>query len=708
MTMEVRGPGGIVVRFPDGTDKATIDQAMRQAIGKSGPDFSQAAETGNDSNVEAAYARANPLAASGGTPLAANAGVGETIGTAVSNIVPSAQRFGSDIVSAVTHPIETVKNLGRVAAGGIEKLIPGEQQHEVYANAVGKFFADRYGGVENIKKTLAEDPIGLAADLSMLLTGGSTAGARLTGTAGEISRVAGTVGRVVDPVNAAVNATRNIAKPIVDVGKAVAKPFSDATYARINPAGAAVQKVAERIVGSGQTIDQVANRIERAATQGQTLNIADAGGRGVQTLARTVANTPGKGADRIAARTNLTAAAQGDRLKRAVSDAFNAPEGAYQAAKATVMDARSSAAKPYYDLAYATPVPFTFHLEELLNTPAGRAGLAAAKQNSLNRREPWAQWFANVADDGSIIDIKRVPDTRALDEVKRALDPMVEAAKQAADGSPFAKAKATPKSIAIQSVRDDLNKFLKKENPHYAKAQQVGLDNIQADEALEFGRDALNTDSRVIAQRMGSPAAYGRDRVLNDGQRELARVGLAEAIRDKIDKAGMTHNGLLKFFSTKEQVARIRPFFETPQEFSRFRAQMLNEARKRKTLDMVRGNSTTARQLADLQDAGQMSDTVSVIAQAATGGPVAAALSVLQRGLRRLGGLTPKVADEMSKLLLAQNPDTVRGILAQMRQIEESRATGTVKAVRVMRLLTDSLRVGVQTERSLQGQETRP
>lgn len=37
MTMEVRGPNGIVIRFPDGTDPATIDKVMREAVAKPAP-----------------------------------------------------------------------------------------------------------------------------------------------------------------------------------------------------------------------------------------------------------------------------------------------------------------------------------------------------------------------------------------------------------------------------------------------------------------------------------------------------------------------------------------------------------------------------------------------------------------------------------------------------------------------------------------------
>src|SRR5687768_1576945 len=35
MTMRVTGPEGVVVNFPDGTDPATIDRVMREAVTKS-------------------------------------------------------------------------------------------------------------------------------------------------------------------------------------------------------------------------------------------------------------------------------------------------------------------------------------------------------------------------------------------------------------------------------------------------------------------------------------------------------------------------------------------------------------------------------------------------------------------------------------------------------------------------------------------------
>jgi hypothetical protein len=103
--------------------------------------------------------------ATAGEPRAIGPGASwaDVAGQAGENLLPSAQRFGSDLLNVVQHPKETGKAFLKAAAGGVEKLIPGEQEHEPYANAVGQFFADRYGGMEAFKKTLAEDPVGFAA-----------------------------------------------------------------------------------------------------------------------------------------------------------------------------------------------------------------------------------------------------------------------------------------------------------------------------------------------------------------------------------------------------------------------------------------------------------------------------------------------------------------------------------------------------------------
>jgi hypothetical protein len=94
------------------------------------------------------------------------------------------------------HPIDTATNIGNIGKGVMQKLgIMEGKDAEPYADAVGKFLVDRYGSGEAIKKTIATDPVGMAADIATVLSGGELALARAPGMVGKAAQVAGAVGR---------------------------------------------------------------------------------------------------------------------------------------------------------------------------------------------------------------------------------------------------------------------------------------------------------------------------------------------------------------------------------------------------------------------------------------------------------------------------------------------------------------------------------
>ena len=105
----------------------------------------------------------------------------EVAGQAVTNIPSSALQYGKDIFTAVTDPIGTAKSIGELGLGIIQLAIPGEQASEQQAKAVGQYFANRYGGMENLKKTIATDPVGFLGDASVLLTGGASIAGKVGG-----------------------------------------------------------------------------------------------------------------------------------------------------------------------------------------------------------------------------------------------------------------------------------------------------------------------------------------------------------------------------------------------------------------------------------------------------------------------------------------------------------------------------------------------
>lgn len=136
---------------------------------------------------------------------------GDVASGAMRNLPTSAYNVGASLVNTIAHPIQTAEGLYDVGKGavskaagalGVEQDPETKAQNEAAINAVGQFFADRYGGIENFKKTLAEDPAGFAMDLSTILTGGETALARIPG-ATRAANVVGKAAEVTNPVSMA-------------------------------------------------------------------------------------------------------------------------------------------------------------------------------------------------------------------------------------------------------------------------------------------------------------------------------------------------------------------------------------------------------------------------------------------------------------------------------------------------------------------------
>ena len=169
-------PDGRIARFevPEGT---TPEQAQK-LIEAQLPSLMAAPAT---AEAAAPAAEATPAArrtyAATEVPLAA-----------AKNLPASAKQFATGLYEAVTQPVQTAKAVMDVGAGALRAVMPesvrafidrfdanpaATQQAMDMANAVGGMYKDRHGSYESIKRTLAEDPVGAAADLSTLLTGGA-------------------------------------------------------------------------------------------------------------------------------------------------------------------------------------------------------------------------------------------------------------------------------------------------------------------------------------------------------------------------------------------------------------------------------------------------------------------------------------------------------------------------------------------------------
>jgi hypothetical protein len=204
---------------------------------------------------------APPPAAQAVAPQAPTPDWADVPGQAISNFGSSAAKFGGDIVDMVTSPIKTGESIYNLALGAAQKLIPdswtdGPMGKEKYADAMGEFFSKRYGGEDEIKRTLAQDPVGVLADFSAFLTGGGTLAAKVPMIAGKATQLAknipgaAAVGNVAGRVPGVAAAAEGVGSAASTVGSGIARgaegaatagKWMDPLYSTVRGAGAAAK-----------------------------------------------------------------------------------------------------------------------------------------------------------------------------------------------------------------------------------------------------------------------------------------------------------------------------------------------------------------------------------------------------------------------------------------------------------------------------------
>ena len=153
-----------------------------------------------------------------------------------SNVIPSGKQLIKDTVQIFIDPIGTAKTLKELADGIVLNMTgadgkiydrngnvigedtEGKRKQEI-ANAVGEYFKQRYGGVENVKESFKNDPVGVLADVSIIFTGGASIAPKGSAVASVATRGA----TLTDPISATIalgqgikNVTQNVGTKFFD------------------------------------------------------------------------------------------------------------------------------------------------------------------------------------------------------------------------------------------------------------------------------------------------------------------------------------------------------------------------------------------------------------------------------------------------------------------------------------------------------------
>lgn len=156
----------------------------------------------------------------------------KSIGGFIGNLEHSALDFGKGLANIVVHPVDTVKNIGKLALGAGDLLgstvglTDGQGQNADMARGLGNMYAERYGGLDNVGNTLYKDPIGVAADLATLLSGGAGAASKLgmvgklgeAGKLGELSSVASKLAGAND-IASGLSKVAKVSDPLTYIAK---------------------------------------------------------------------------------------------------------------------------------------------------------------------------------------------------------------------------------------------------------------------------------------------------------------------------------------------------------------------------------------------------------------------------------------------------------------------------------------------------------
>lgn len=158
----------------------------------------------NASSPEEARRKANQHAAAQGQQAATQGPLEHDFDAMnmVKNIPGSALELGKDLVGMVTSPVQTAKGIAALGGSALAKgqrkvreLASGvdiePEEDEAVADAVWEAAVGRYGGIEELQRTMENDPVGFMADFSGAL-----------GAAGKASKLnkLGKVAQMVDPV----------------------------------------------------------------------------------------------------------------------------------------------------------------------------------------------------------------------------------------------------------------------------------------------------------------------------------------------------------------------------------------------------------------------------------------------------------------------------------------------------------------------------
>ena len=452
----------------------------------------------------------------------------------------------------------------------------------------------------------------------------------------------------------------------IQIGSAALRTPMQAARVASQPQRVAAEKVAEslsRDAGNMSTgtrpIIEAERMLRQEAGRGETnLMLADAGGENTRNLMRAATNMPNPSAERFNQVLNRRQAVAPKNLETSLNKNL-APGDEFYTAIDDIVTKRDAMAAPMFRSAFAVETKMTPKLERVLKRPTMQDLMGLVNRKLADEDKP----------------IGLMTRTETLHRMKLELDEQIGMSMRAEKMGNRPTAGFDTRTL--MTLKKDLLDAIDNAPYKYALQKYAGPSSLK--NAAEDGfEEALKVAPEQIRGKLST---------LSASEKEMWRMGAARALIDQVRRGNFMRDRTKSIFDTPDMRLRLREIFPDNKTRAEFMRDVANERRKTVTRQAAQGNSTTAKQLMNAQEAGKGIRTAADVAGAASG-KVASLVSLLEKGANFASGITPGVADEILKLMMqksnsqasASGSRAIQAALArdQARRVRQDQLTGAL------------------------------
>jgi hypothetical protein len=368
-------------------------------------------------------------------------------------------------------------------------------------------------------------------------------------------------------------------------GRAALQPLANTVRGIRDPENEAARRVALSLQRDMELDPQAASRLSpqefvAGKQRGDPVNLMDIGGETTRALARSAANTSPEGRAVLGKAIDERFEGQTPRVTSWLERNFNYPDAT--ATQEAIEQAAKTANKPAYAKAYAKgSALWDDGLDQLSQAPVVQQAIRLSFVTGRNRDAlagfpPIKNPFSLNSQTGRLELVDgAIPNLQFWDHVKRNLD------KLGAEGQAHAKA-----------LRGHLDELV----PEYQTARSGAAAFFGAEDALEAGR-------KIVTSKMQNGEIQRGLSKMSPEERKLAQDGFVSDYIAMLRETGDRRNVLNKIADSPAARQRLEMVLG-PQKAKELEVTLRVEGIMDAARPAIQGNSTTARQLAELGLAG--------------------------------------------------------------------------------------------------------